>query len=144
MIDIDASEVYTFADDAAMAPAIFEEEAGFATSALLAEGAGLAQDNAPVDNGDLKGKIAILEEEPFEGKYGIDDLDYAWMREEGGIIRARNVRFLRFEIEGITYFRKEVRQKGTKYMERSADTLEPQVEPAYAAAVDRTIARLGG
>jgi hypothetical protein len=143
VITIDASEVLAFGVAAARAPGILEDEAGAATEELTLEGMGLAQENAPVGNGDLKAKIAVLELEPFYGEYGIEDLDYAWMREEGGVIVPRNGEFLVFEIAGRLIFARSVTQEGTKYMERSGDSLEPQVEPAYSAALDRTIARIG-
>lgn len=144
MITISADDVYRFQAEMEAAPGRVEAEFGKATAALTTEGMGLAIENAPVDNGDLMGSIAILELSPFEGEYGIRDLEYAWMREEGGTIRPRNGEFLVFEIDGRLIFAREVTQSGTKYMERSADSLEPQIEPAYAAALDRALGGIGG
>ncbi len=141
-LTIDASEITGFATAMTAAPGVLQSEMTTAASGLLATGMGYAQDNAPIDIGTLRGSIRIIDAaSPSGGSYGTD-LEYAWMREEGGTIVPRNARFLVFEWQGHLVSAKRVTQTGTKYMQRSADQLEPLVEPAYGKAVERTLETL--
>lgn len=141
-ITIDFSEVTNFGTAMSAAAGQLQSELTVANQGLLATGMGYAQDNAPVKIGTLRGSVHIIDAaSPSGGSYGTD-LEYAWMREEGGTIVPRNARFLAFEWQGKLVFARKVTQTGTKYMQRSADQLEPLMIPAYGEAVERTLAVL--
>lgn len=141
-LTVDASEITGFATAMAAAPGVLQSEMTTAASGLLVTGMGFAQDDAPMKIGTLRGSVHIIDAaSPSGGSYGTD-LEYAWMREEGGTIVPRNASVLRFEIGGQVIYAKRVTQTGTKYMQRSAEQLEPLVEPAYEKAVERTMAAL--
>ena len=141
-LTVDASEITGFATAMAAAPGVLQSEMTTAASGLLATGMGYAQDNAPVKISTLRGSVHIIDAaSPSGGSYGTD-LEYAWMREEGGTIVPRNARFLAFEWQGKLVFARKVTQTGTKYMQRSADQLEPLMILAYGEAVERTLAVL--
>lgn len=136
-ITVDASEVIAFAGNAARAAAVLDAELTAASAAALAEGVGLAQNNAPVDTGALRGSIGIIEGPSKDGgSYGTS-LVYAWMREEGGTIYGNP--YLVFRVDGRLVFARSVTQSGTKYMERSAAQLEPRLDAIYGAAVQRAL-----
>ena len=141
-ITIDAAEIAGFADAMAAAPGTLQSEMEKASGAVLAEGVGYAQEYAPKDTGALAGSIAIIDgPHATGGSYGTS-MEYAWMREEGGTIVPRNRQFLRFEIGGRIVFARKVTQSGSHYMQRSMESLEPRVLPAYQGAVDRTMESL--
>ena len=141
-ITIDISEVTNFGTAMSAAAGQLQSELTVANQGLLATGMGYAQDNAPVKISTLRGSVHIIDAaSPSGGSYGTD-LEYAWMREEGGTIVPRNASVLRFEIGGQVIYAKRVTQTGTKYMQRSADQLEPLMIPAYGEAVERTMAAL--
>lgn len=149
-IRIDASELTEFAEAMAQAPEALGHEMKVSNEVILHEGVGYAQENAPVDNGDLKNSIRILEGPTAEGgSYG-SSLEYAWQREEGGTIYPRNAKVLAFKLAAVVskgnpegwVFAKSVTQVGTKYMERSKETLERRVNPIYQLAIDRVLGRI--
>lgn len=115
-----------------------------ANAALLTEGVGLAQEYAPVgETGVLRGSIHIIDgASAAGGSYGIEGLEYAWQREEGGTIYPRNGKYLVFEWKGELIFAKKVTQSGSHYMQKSVDQLEPKVIPAYEKAVERVLSSL--
>lgn len=141
-IRIDASEITAFGDAMAAAPGRLESEFETTAGALLAEGVGFAQEAAPVQDGTLRGSIAIIDgPSAAGGSYGTS-LEYAWQREEGGTILPRNGKYLVFEIDGETIFATSVTQEGSHYVQKSVDALEPLVIPAYEKAVDRVMESL--
>ena len=141
-LTIDASEVTRFGAALAAAAGTLQGEMTKANAGLLAEGVGLAQEAAPVQDGTLRGSIAIIDgPSATGGSYGTS-LEYAWQREEGGTIVPRNAKVLVFEWNGQLVFAKSVTQSGSHYMQTSLEQLEPKALPAYEAAVDRTLATL--
>ena len=138
-IRIDASEITNFGTAMAAATGRLESELTTANAALLAEGVGYAQENAPVQDGALQGSIAIIDgPSAAGGSYGTS-MEYAWQREEGGTIYPRNGKYLVFEIDGETIFATSVTQSGSHYMSKSVDQMEPKVLPAYEKAVERVM-----
>lgn len=140
-IEIDFSEVTLFAEAMAEAPDRLAKELTDTADALLVEGVGFAQEKAPVgDTGNLRASIRILDGPGAGGgSYG-SSLEYAWQREEGGKIVARNAPMLAWEKpEGQWHFAHEVYQEGDHYMQHSVDQLEPLVDPAYEEAVGRVM-----
>lgn len=131
------------------APGMISEEMAASAHVALHEGIGFAKENAPVDKGDLKNDIRVLSGPTADGgSYGTD-LVYAWMREEGGTIVPRNAKALAIPIPGATrngrplvVFAKSVTQTGTKYMQRSAESLESRLRPIYERGVDRILGRI--
>ncbi len=139
---IDASEVVAFAAAMGIAPDDLQRELKVSAEVVLHEGIGYARENAPKDNGDLAASIVVLDGPSADGgSYG-SSLEYAWMREEGGVIRARNAKALAFMYNGHLVMVQSVYQEGTKYMERSADTMEPRIVPIYELAIDRVMGRI--
>lgn len=144
---IDAQEIASLASHSAAAPGIIRDELTTSLNAAAAEGVGLAADFAPVDVGTLQGSITILE--PAHGDteiivvYG-SNLIYAAQREWGGIIRARNGRYLVFEINGVTFFVEQVQQEGSHYMEQSMESLGPRLPAIIGAAIERATVRIYG
>lgn len=139
---IDVSELAAFGSGMAQSEAVLRGEMAKSAMVALHEGIGYAQENAPVDEGNLRASIRVIDPPSAGGgSYG-SDLVYAWMREEGGTIRARNAKALAFMYNGNLVMVKSVTQTGTKYMERSADTLETRLEGIYQLAVDRALGRI--
>lgn len=141
-IIIDASELVGFADAMAHASGKFANEMTAANAVLLHEGIGYAQEAAPRESGNLAGSIRILDGPSAEGGAYGSDLVYAWQREEGGTITARNKKALAFEIDGKLIMVKSVTQKGSHYMRKSKDRLEPRTKPVYQLAIDRVLGRI--
>ena len=141
-ITIDVSEIVGFGDALAASTGMLTAEMTRASAELLTEGVGYAQEYAPVRDGDLRASIHITDgPHASGGAYGTS-IEYAYMREYGGTIVPRNARMLAFEVDGRLVFAHKVTQSGSHYMERSRDSLEPRVLPAYEAAIDRVMAGL--
>ena len=146
-IAIDVREFYAFATDAVEAAMVLDNEMRASTLVALHEGIGYAQEHVPRGNGDLAASIRILEGPDEDGGAYGTDMIYAWQREEGGTIYARNGKALVFTMpeavsadnpEGLV-FAKSVTQEGSHYMQQSMDDLEPRLEPIYQLAVDRAL-----
>lgn len=138
-ITVDVSEIEGFAEAMAAAPGVLQAEMTEASDDLLTRGQGYARDNAPRKSDALADSIVIIDgPNASGGAYG-SDLIYAWMREEGGTIVPKKGQFLVFEIGGRLVFARSVTQEGSHYMQDSADQLEPEVEPRYGEAIDRTL-----
>jgi hypothetical protein len=140
-IAIDASELLDYAGDMARAADVLTDELEDATAGVLATGVGLAVQNAPIEDGGLRGDIRVIRHNGLDGEYGTD-LDYSAQREFGGTIYPRNGKYLVFEIGGQLIFAKSVTQSGDFYMQKSADELRPLAQQAFSDAVSRALGRL--
>lgn len=141
-ITVDLTEVEGLSVAMDMAPNVLDSELAAASDVILGEGIGYAKEEAPVDNSDLKNSIRMLDGPNSEGgSYGTD-LIYAWQREEGGTITARNAEALVFMYNGHLVIVKSVTQEGSHYMQRSMEKMEPRVLPIFGAAVDRTLEQI--
>lgn len=138
-MEIDAGEIFGFAEAMSNAPGQLDREMTRAGQAALLEGVGLAQEYAPVDEGVLRASIGIINQSGWGGLYGTS-LVYAWQREEGGTIEGNP--WLVFQINGQWVKVRSVTQTGSHYMQRSADALEPRLDRIYGMAVDRVLAGL--
>lgn len=138
-MEIDASEVFGFAEAMNAAPGQLDREMTSAGQAALLEGVGLAQEYAPVDEGALRSSIGIIAMSGWGGSYGTS-IAYAWMREEGGTITGNP--WLVFQVNGNWVKVRSVTQTGSHYMQRSADAFEPRVDRIYGMAVDRVLGAL--
>lgn len=136
-ITIDAAEVIAFAGNATNAAGILNAEMTAASAAALAEGVGYAQGFAPVDTRALAGSIGIISGPSASGGAYGTSLVYAWMREEGGTITGNP--WLVFQVNGRWVKVRSVTQSGSKYMERSAEQLEPRLDAIYGMAVERAL-----
>jgi hypothetical protein len=141
MVDVvvDVREVYDFAGD--LSSARIGGELAEAVNAGLAQGVSLAQGFAPYLYGVLSGDIRILRAASagnLSGSYGTTVV-YAYMREYGGTITARNAPYLVFQVGGRWVQVKSVTQTGTHYMGRSRDALEPLLKAALADALMRAL-----
>lgn len=147
IVTVDAWEVMRFARNAGLAADVLEREMARTTNALAAEGLGFAKEYAPVDGGNLSNAIHLQETASpgsLTASWGVNEVEYAYMREFGGTIVPRNGKYLVFEIGGQLIFAKSVTQTGTRYMNRSADSVEPLMQGAYDKAVERALAAFGG
>lgn len=149
---VDASEVTLFGEALELAPREMHEAVSDAVQGLLVEGVGYAQEYAPVKDGTLRASIQILEGvsasiggDSISGSYG-STLEYAWQREEGGTITARNAPYLVFfwEEKGIWVATKSVTQSGSHYMQSSFELLQVLADDAFEAAVDRALSAFWG
>jgi hypothetical protein len=139
---IDASEVTAFAGRLGGVQSVIAQAVADGTNALLVEGVGLAQEAAPVDEGTLRGSIAIIRAASAgdpSGEYGTS-LVYAWMREEGGTITGNP--WLVFQVDGRWVKVRSVTQSGSHYMAQSVAGLEGRVDAVYGAALDRALGAL--
>lgn len=151
-LTIDATEVTLFGEALELAPQEMHEELSTAIDALLVEGVGYAQEYVPVDTGALKGSIRILEGVSagigggsLSGSYGTD-MEYAWQREEGGTITARNAPYLVFfwAAKGVWVTTKSVYQEGSHYMADSFELVQVLADETFDAAIDRALSRFWG
>lgn len=138
-ITIDVSELISFSVDIDRAAEVLGFEMKDAAEAALHRGIEYAAENAPVDNGDLRASIHVLEGPDADGGAYGTDLVYAWQREEGGTIVPRNAKTLAFMVGGQLVFAKSVTQTGSHYMQKSMESLEPELVTFYELAVDRTL-----
>ena len=136
---VDSADLDPFARAMALAPERLDAEMQISRDVALMEGIGYAVDFAPKEDGTLAGSIHVLTRDGWGGSYGTD-LVYAWQREEGGPIEGNP--FLVFEIDGRLIFARRVVQEGTHYMERSAEALEPRLEPIFGMGVERVLGGL--
>lgn len=141
-LTVDIRELTDFSTAMSWAGDQLSVEMAASTSVALHEGIGYAQDEVPVDEGNLKADIRILDgPTPGGGAYG-SDLVYAWQREEGGTIYPRNARKLVFEIDGVLIFADKVEQEGSHFMEKSRQRLALRIKSIYQLAVDRTLGKI--
>ncbi len=138
-MEIDASELFGFAQAMSASSGQLDREMTRAGQAALLEGVGLAQEYAPADEGTLRGSIGIINQSSWGGAYGTS-LVYAWQREEGGTITGNP--WLVFQVHGQWVKVRSVTQTGSHYMQRSADALAPRLDRIYGMAVDRVLAGL--
>lgn len=131
------------------APATTRAELVTTTNALLAVGVGLAQEEAPVDEGVLRASIDVVEAAGVSGggvsgTYGSRGIIYARIQEEGGVIVARRAPYLVFQTRSGNWVRvKQVTITGKRYMHKSAVALRPRARDAYRLAAKRALAQIG-
>lgn len=140
-IVFDASEVIRFGGNMAGINSAFQQEMRTAAAITITEGIGMAQANAPVDQGFLRGSIGVIEPPSVSGGSFGTSVIYAWMREKGGTITGNPWLVFRGKNGGWVRVR-SVTQTGTHYMERAANELRPRAEAVYAAAIERVLARM--
>jgi len=147
---IDASELTLFGEALQLAPKEMHDAVSDAIDGLLSEGVGYAREYAPVDTGALKNSIQIIQGvaagiggDSLSGSYGTT-MEYAWQREEGGTITARNAPYLVFQINGQWVKVKSVYQEGSHYMQNSFELVQVLADDAFEAAVDRALAAFWG
>lgn len=110
------------------------------TNGLAATGVGLAVQNAPIDTGALRASILVRKaatKEDLTAQFGSYGVEYAWQREEGGTIYARNEPYLVFEVNGHWVRTKSVFQKGSHFMKRAAEAVADMAPDIYRAAILR-------
>lgn len=142
-LTVDVTELRGYADAMAQAPGVLNSEMETASRVLLHEGIGYAQEYVPRDSGNLAGSIVIMDgPSAAGGAYG-SSMVYAWQREKGGTIHARNKPYLHFQLPDGRWVKvKSVTQSGSHYMQKSMERLEPRVDPVYQLAIDRTLGRI--
>lgn len=141
---IDHRQVTNWAKSAKAAPDRLGKEMAKTTNAVAGRGVEYAVENAPRKDGNLVGSIQVLSvAHPGLGgwaaSYGTRGIEYAWQREEGGIIRARNKDWLTFQINGKWVRVKSVKQKGSFYMKKAHRRLWPEAVIAWSRAIDRAL-----
>lgn len=144
MVDlfVDTSEIDGFA--AKMAGVEVGNELADAVNATAQRGVGYAVEFAPKLTGTLAGTIGMTKSASagdLTAEYAAGT-EYAFMREYGGTIVARNAPYLVFEIDGRLIFTKSVTQTGTHYMGRSRDAIEPLLTQALSDALARALAKV--
>ncbi len=137
----DGGEVIVFGGKMAGASGPFQQEMRTAAATVIAEGIGMAQANAPVDQGFLRGSIGVIEPPSVSGGSFGTSVIYAWMREEGGTIHGNPWLVFRGKNGGWVRVR-SVTQTGTHFMKRTASELRPRADQVYTAAIERVLARL--
>ena len=148
-LQIDASQITQFSAVMARAPQKLGQEVAkeINTGAKLGETA--AKGNINSRSGRLAGSIKtrqLASAGSLSASYGTSkgEVIYAMQREYGGIIRAKNAKFLVFRgSNGGMVAVKQVSQKGSHYMARSLDQIRGRVMHGIAGAVQRVIASLG-
>ncbi len=138
MIVIDASEITGFASAMGRAPGAIEDGLNQAASVAVVEGIGLAQGNAPVQDGPLRASIGIIEPPSTSGGSFGTSMIYAAQREFGGTITGNP--WLVFQIDGQWVKVRSVTQTGSFYMRDAAAELQPRLPAIYANAVGRELA----
>jgi hypothetical protein len=131
------------------APEAMRNELRRTTNALVAEGIGLAQENAPVDIGQLKASIVVVQAATISGdgvtgSYGSRGVIYARIQELGGTITPKRGQWLVFQTKNGQWVKvRSVTITGTHYIEKSRASLRPRAREAYAMAVNRALASIG-
>lgn len=140
-IRVDASELVGFGTAMAGNAGLLRSELSTGVRATATEGVGIAQDYAPVRDGNLRADIGLISASGLDAEFGPRGIVYARMRERGGTIVGRP--WLVFQIDGRWVKVRSVTQKGSWYMRRTVDTLRPRFEAAMQAAVNRALAGMG-
>ncbi|MBA4495101.1 HK97 gp10 family phage protein [Paenactinomyces guangxiensis] len=111
-----------------------EAAARQAVNNILAFGVGEAKKNSPVKTGHLRRSIHVLDSSSKGGRYGTNII-YARIQEEGGKIRAKRAKYLRFKIGNRWVTVKEVKIKPKRYLKRSASTTQANVPRLVRKAI---------
>lgn len=147
---IDGSAIEGFSAAMNHAPAVLKSEVGKGVNGVLSYGVVAARQGIHSRSGNLAGNIRILSPAAvtgvtITGAYGVrkDDVIYAFQRENGGVIRAKNGPYLVFQIDGRTIRVKQVTQTGSHYMRNSVEKIRPLFASAINRAIERTVAAIG-
>ena len=139
---IDHRQVSNWANRLKASPQKLGNEMARATNAVAGRGVEYAVEFAPRKDGNLAGSIGITRiagTSSWHAAYGTRGIEYAWQREEGGVIRARNKPYLVFQINGRWVKVKSVTQRGSFYMRKARERLEPEATLAWQMAIDRAL-----
>lgn len=139
---IDHRQVSNWADRAKAAPQKLGNEMARTTNAVAGRGIEYAIEFAPRKDGNLAGSIGITRiagTNSWHAAYGTRGIEYAWQREEGGVIRARNKPYLHFKIGDKWVRVKSVKQKGSFYMKKAHRRVWPEAQRAWELAIDRSL-----
>jgi len=112
---------------------------GFEEAMEIAEDA--VKDFAPVLTGSLRNSISSgtnITARRMHGWVGSDKI-YARIQEEGGTIRPRASRYLRFKVNGRWVFARQVRIPPQKYMERGIISRLDEIQSAIESVTVRTV-----
>lgn len=111
-----------------------EQAARQAIKNVLAFGVGEAKRNSPVKTGHLRRSINVIEENGKGGRYG-SNIVYARIQEEGGKIKPKRAKYLKFKIGNRWIYARSVRIRPKKYMARSATTTQANVTRLVRKAI---------
>lgn len=139
---IDHRQVSNWSDRVKASPQKLGNEMARTTNAVAGRGIEYAIEFAPRKDGNLAGSIGmtrIAGTSSWHAAYGTRGIEYAWQREEGGVIRARNKPYLVFQINGQWVKVKSVKQKGSFYMKKAHRRVWPEAQRAWELAIDRSL-----
>lgn len=91
-------------------------------------------------SGNLAGSIHITKKatpDDWHAAFGSVGIEYAWQKERGGVIRARNKPYLHFKVNGHWVKVKSVRQKAIGFMSKAHRRLWPELRQGWQNAIDR-------
>lgn len=101
---------------------------------IVAYGVAQAKKNAPRKTGTLQRSITPIQVTGNGGRYGTA-LIYARIQEEGGVIKPKKAKVLRFKIGNRWVSAKQVRIKGKHYLKRSAEATQKAVPQLVRKAI---------
>lgn len=139
---IDHRQVSNWAKRLHAAPQKLDREMVKTTNAVAGRGVEYAVENAPHKDGNLVAAIEISKRASsgdWSAAYGAIGIEYAWQREEGGVIRARNKPYLMFQVNGQWVKVKSVKQKGSHYMKKAHRRIWPEATLAWGMAIERSL-----
>lgn len=93
---------------------------------------------APAKRGRLRQSINVVPFRKLRDKGSVGtDIVYAWQREKGGTIKAKNKKFLHWIQDGQDVFAKEVHQKGTNWFKRGVESTKPTIKKILGGFLKR-------
>jgi hypothetical protein len=142
-IDFDYAELEQLSDGFVRASSLTKRGMVKANVEIMKQGIKIAKSLAPKDEFKLTNNIRLISQVTESGGVMGTDLVYSWMKEEGGVIRAKRAKWLVFQARDGRWVRtKQVTQVGHFFMRDAYEQMEAIAEREYNKLVDQMVTQI--